>query len=180
MNTRITTLAVAVTLAFGGAAVFAQHVPMNVKLGLWEMTVSNQMGGMPAMPQVDLSKVPPEQRARVEAMMKAGQGMMSGQPMVTKQCITKEKLERQFYESPRQAKDESCKQTILNSTATVQEVKVECTGQQKMDGTVRFEATDNEHVKGTVHFNADAQGHAMTIDSTVNGKWVSADCGDVK
>ena len=41
-------------------------------------------------------------------------------------------------------------------------------------------SVDNEHVKGAVHFDTEAQGHAMTVDSVINGKWVAADCGDVK
>jgi hypothetical protein len=179
MTHRMITLATAAAVALGIAAIAHAQTPMNVKLGLWEMTMTNQMSGMPAMPQVDLSQLPPEQRARVEAMMKARGGMGGGQPMVTKQCITKEKLEKQFYE-PHQAKDESCKQTVVSSTASLQELKVECTGNQKMAGTVRFEAVDNEHVKGAVHFDTEAQGHAMTVDSVINGKWVAADCGDVK
>ena len=64
--------------------------PLNVKEGLWEMTMTHSMTGMPAVPNIPpdaLAKLPPEQRARVEAMMKGG-------PNVQKVCITKEKLEK--------------------------------------------------------------------------------------
>ncbi len=182
MHRRSTKLLIAALVAASAAAVVSAQTHINAKLGLWEMTITNKIGGMPdmpAMPQVDLSQVPPEQRARVEAMMKQRQGMMGGQPTVTKQCITKEKLEKPFYQDAKM--DPSCKQTPITTTATVQEFKVECTGAQKMNGTVHFEAADPEHVNGTMHFNAEGpQGKAMTIDGTVAGKWIASDCGDVK
>ncbi|MGA2360569.1 MAG: hypothetical protein ABSF66_16325 [Terriglobales bacterium] len=67
--------------------------PLNVKEGLWEMTVTHSMSGMPAMPDIPpdvLAKMPPEQRARMEAMMKGGPSTD-----VRKECITKEKIEKQ-------------------------------------------------------------------------------------
>ena len=51
--------------------------PLNVKEGLWEITVTHSMTGMPNMPAIPpdaLAKLPPEQRARMEAMMKGGSG----------------------------------------------------------------------------------------------------------
>ncbi len=66
--------------------------PLNVKEGLWEITVTHSMSGMPAMPSIPpdaLAKMPPEQRARIEAMMKGG-----ASTDVHKDCITKEKLEK--------------------------------------------------------------------------------------
>ncbi len=178
MKNRSSAFVFAITIALATAAIMYAQTPMNVKLGLWEVTVSTQRSGMPAMPQVDLSKVPPEQRARVEAMMKQQQGMMAGQPTVTKTCITKEKLEKEFYQ-PNQA-DDSCKRTLVSSTASLQDIKIECSGKTKMAGTVRIEAVDNEHVTGKTHFDVDSEGHQMTVASTIAGKWVAADCGGVK
>ena len=43
--------------------------PLNIKEGLWEMTVTHSMTGMPAIPPETLAKMPPEQRARIEAAM---------------------------------------------------------------------------------------------------------------
>ena len=58
------------------------------------MTVTHSMSGMPAIPNIPpdvLAKMPPEQRARVEAAMKGGPSTD-----VRKECITKEKLEKQL------------------------------------------------------------------------------------
>lgn len=164
--------------ALTGVVIVHAQTPLNVKLGLWEVTTVNQMSGMPAMPQIDLNNVPPDQRARIEAMMKAQEGLMGGKPVTTKQCLTQEKLDKAIFQDPHM--DPSCTHSFVTSTTTVQEVKIACTGNRKMTGTVRFEAVDNEHVKGTVHFDADAEGKPMTINSTVTGQWVTSNCGDVK
>src|SRR5271167_782538 len=47
--------------------------PLNAKEGLWEVTVTHSMSGMPAPPNIPpdaLAKLPPDQRARIEGMMK--------------------------------------------------------------------------------------------------------------
>src|SRR5579872_2042775 len=54
----------------------ADPVPLDVKTGQWEATVTSQITGLPqARPQLSpdqLAKLPPEQRAKVEAMMAGG------------------------------------------------------------------------------------------------------------
>lgn len=166
-------------LAVGGAAIASAQMKLNVKLGLWEVTSTHNIAGMPIpnMPNVDLSKLPPEQRQRMEAMMKGGGSPGGGKPTVTKSCMTKEKMEKAFMED---RPDQKCKQTVINSTASVADIKVECTGAQTLNGTMHFEALTPEAVKGTMHFAGDAEGHQISIDSNIAAKWISADCGDVK
>src|SRR5215831_17213660 len=73
------------TLVLSGMTWAADPVPMDVKTGEWETTVTMQMGGlqaagkMPAIPPEQLSKMPPEQRARIESAMKA----LGGAPTTT-------------------------------------------------------------------------------------------------
>src|SRR5579863_7235884 len=74
------------------AASAADIKPIDVKPGLWETTVKNDVTGMPAMqmpqiPEETLNRMPPEQRARVEAMMK---GRGAGGTNTSKSCITQE------------------------------------------------------------------------------------------
>ena len=59
-------------------------------LGLWEITQSAGVGGMPG---VDTSKMTPEQLAQIQAMMSAAGS--AARP--TKTCLTKEKLEKETY-----------------------------------------------------------------------------------
>src|ERR1700686_3767474 len=88
--------------------------PLNIKEGLWEMTVTHSMTGMPAIPPETLARMPPEQRPRAEAAMK-------GTPTadVHKECVTKEKLEKQMaFDENRKDKDDDCIRTIVNATGS--------------------------------------------------------------
>src|SRR5690348_15022970 len=91
MKTTILVLFAAFTILPGSAQ---QLKPIDVKVGLWESTNTSEMSGMPAMPAIPpdkLAQVPPEQRARIEAMMKGRGGSNTS---TTRSCLTKESLER--------------------------------------------------------------------------------------
>jgi hypothetical protein len=46
----------------------------------------------------------------------------------------------------------------------------------KSSGTIRVEAVDPEHVKVSSQFTSGDGSHAMNINMTGAGKWVSAEC----
>ena len=150
--------------------------PLNVKEGLWEVTVTHSMSGMPAMPNIPpdaLAKMPPEQRARMEAMM-------SGKPStdVRKECVTKEKLERHSAFSNNRG---DCTRTVVSSTGRKLEVKFHCEEKQSSsDGNFVMEAIGTDNVKGTMHMVSSGSGHNMTMDFTISSKYLGAECGDVK
>jgi Protein of unknown function (DUF3617) len=151
--------------------------PFNVKEGLWEVTVTHSMTGMPTVPNIPpdtLAKMPPEQRARVEAMMK-------GTPStdVRKDCVTKEKLEKHSAFSNNRG---DCKRTVVSSTGSKLELKIHCEEKQSSsDGTFLMEALASDNVKGTMHMVMNSNnGHAMNMDLTINSKYLGSDCGDVK
>lgn len=152
--------------------------PLNVKEGLWEMTVTHSMTGMPAMPAIPpetLAKMPPEQRARIEAMMKGG-----ASTDVHQQCITKEKLEKQSAFSDERRE---CTRTVLNSTGSKLEAKIHCekSGEQgAMDGTLLVEVVGSDHVNGKVHSVTNANGRTMSVDFTFSSRYLGPACGDVK
>ncbi len=151
-------------------------MPLNVKEGLWEMTVTHSMTGMPATPNIPaeaLAKMPPEQRARIEAMLK-------GAPStdVRKECITKEKLEKHSAFS---ASRGDCTRTVVNSTGSKLEVKFHCEEKQSSsDGTLLMEAIGSDSVRGTMHSVTNGNGRTMTMDFTISSKYLSASCGDIK
>src|SRR5690348_14518665 len=68
--------------------------PMNVKPGLWETTTTITVAGEMPIPAEVLNRLTPEQRARMEARMKANS---SGHTNTNthKSCVTKEDLENQ-------------------------------------------------------------------------------------
>jgi hypothetical protein len=164
-------ICLAALVAAAAATAVAQVSSLNVKLGLWEITSKSQSSGAPA---IDTSKMPPEQRARVEAAMKA-RGSAGQTPRSRKTCITKEKLEKDGFQEDRQ--DPSCKKTIIARTATVEEMKVECTGERASTSQVRFEATSPDTINGTMKITT---ANGVSIDIAIAGKWLGAACGDVK
>ncbi len=153
--------------------------PLNVKLGLWQTTASMTMSGLPPIPDSALAQMSPDQRAKMEEMMKK----MSGQQTTSKSCVTKDKLEKSegFRNAPK-----SCTYTIVSSTSSKLEMKMECTQNgQKMTGNLRVEAVDSENVKGTMQMNTSGSNtaggnNAMNVNSTFTGKWFGAACGDVQ
>ena len=150
--------------------------PLNVKEGLWEMTVTHSMSGMPAMPDIPpdvLAKMPPEQRARMEAMMKGGPSTD-----VRKECITKEKLAKNSAFSNNRGE---CTRTVVNSTGSKLEVKIHCEEKQaSTDGTLVLETVGSDHVKGTMQSATNANGHTMNMNFTFSSKYLGPACGDVK
>ncbi|MGA7633073.1 MAG: DUF3617 domain-containing protein [Terriglobales bacterium] len=153
--------------------------PLNVKEGLWEVTVVHSMTGMPTssmanIPPDALAKMTPDQRARVEAMM-------GGKPStdVRKECVTKEKLEKNAAFSNTRGE---CTRTVVNSTGRKLEVKFHCEEKQSVsDGNFVMEAIGSDNVKGTMHMVANTgSGHNMTMDLTITSKFLGQDCGEVK
>jgi hypothetical protein len=151
--------------------------PLNVKEGLWEVSVTHSMSGMPAMPSIPpdaLAKMPPEQRARVEAMMK-------GTPStdVRKECVTKEKLEKHSAFSNNRGE---CTRTVVSSTGSKLELKFHCEEKQSSsDGTFLMEAVASDNVKGTMHMVMNSNtGHTMNMDFSISSKYLGSACGDVK
>jgi hypothetical protein len=182
-------IVIGVPTAFvGTTAIWAQDIkPIDVKPGLWENTVTTQMSGMnmPSMPSVSpdqLAKMPPEARARVEAMIKGGTG--APQTSTNKACITKENLSKPIFDNA----DKSCIYKLVSSSSSTQQIHVECTkGNSKTSGDLSFNRVDNEHLKGNMDMkttgDASTSGSAaqnMTIKMTFSNKFISSDCGDVK
>lgn len=172
----------------GTIAWAADPVPMDVKTGEWEYTVTTQMTGMPqatqrqmpSIPPEQLAKMPPEQRARIEEALKQAGAMAGGKPTTTtsKNCIKKEDLAKMI---PNGNKDQSCKVTLVSSSRTKQELKMDCESNGiKQTGTVVVEALSSESTKFNLQVASNQDGHAMNM--TVNGtsKWLGAACTDTK
>jgi hypothetical protein len=155
-------------------------VPPNIKVGLWEITETHNMSGMPAMPTIPpeaLAEMTPEQRAQVEAQMKGS--MAGGQKTTTrKSCVTKEKLEKDsvFGDDRKE-----CTRTVLSSSSTSTEVKIQCKEKEMTsEGTFKFVALTPESVKGTVRMVMTGEGHTMNMNVDFLSKYLGPACGDVK
>ena len=159
-----------------------KSVPPNIKTGLWEITETHNMTGMPQMPTIPpeaLAEMSPEQRAQVEAQMKSSMGGGGGQkPTTRKYCVTKEKLEKDsvFGDDRKE-----CTRTVLNSSSTSTEVKIQCKEKEMTsEGTFKFVALTPESVKGTVRMVMTGEGRTMNMNLDFLSKYLGPACGDVK
>ena len=151
--------------------------PLNIKEGLWEMTVTHSMIGMPAIPPDTLAKMTPEQRARIEATMKQS-GMGGPTADVHKECVTKEKLEKQSAFSDNR---KECTRTVVNSTGSKLEIKVHCEEKQSStDATLLLEAVSTDNVKGSMQSVTNTTGRTMNMNFTFSSRYLGPACGDVK
>lgn len=157
-------------------------ISLNVKLGLWETTVTSTMTGMPSIPSIPdsaLAQLPPDQRAKIQQMIEE----RNGKPTTAKSCLTKEKLQKS---NPFQNAPKGCTYTVTSSTSSKMEVKMDCSmNGTTMTGNVVVTATDSENVKGTVHMNTtggngNGGSNTMNMNSTFTSKWIGAACGDVQ
>jgi Protein of unknown function (DUF3617) len=136
-------------------AAFFQAPPAiaPMKLGLWETTSNMKMSGV-QMPQ----------------------GMtMPGSMTKVRSCLTQESWTKNLGASQRA---QNCTRSNEVFTSTRYAFDMSCpangmTGHFEMT----FESKDNGH--GVMHMNIDRGGHAMTMDSTIETRFISADCGGV-
>ncbi len=158
----------------------ADDVPfLDVKQGLWEVSTTHSMKGIPAagnIPPDVLAKMPPDQRAKIEAMM-------SGKPStdVRKECITKEKLEQRLAFTKNRGERGECSRTVVSSTGRKLELKIHCVDKDTTsDGTAVMEAISSDTVKGTMHFATKTSENTITMDFTTSSKYLGPACGYVK
>jgi len=140
---------------------------LNVKTGEWESTITVQTAGQLPIPQEALDKMTPQQRAKIDAAIKA----QGGQPRTTvsKSCVRKEDLDKPFSNI---AQRESCKSTVLTSTATRQELRLG----GKQSGTLKLEAVDSGDVKGTMQMVASNGGRTLNANTNFSAKWLGPRC----
>jgi hypothetical protein len=160
-----------------GIAVLVYAAPppaaMAIDLGLWEITTQGQMSGAPMIPPERLAQMPPEQRARIEAMLAHQNGRKF------KQCMTEEKRRKGF--EARQSPDNECKSTVVTNTSSEYEVHRVCTTDEgQVDSTAHFTIGDRHSASGKVDIVRTMGGRSTTIHTTIEAKWLGSDCGNVK
>lgn len=146
------------------------------KAGLWEFTHQNANSGVPPIPAEVLAKMPPETLAKLQAQMQHPAARTN------RSCITEQDLDRGF--NPDDRPNNACKNTVVSHSSTGLEIAVDCTDPGKehgtAHGTVKFKATSPESMSGTVDMTIAVGDKTMTHHSDISGRWLGADCGDVK
>lgn len=167
--------------AFVGQSLADQAATLAIKPGLWEMTTQIQRSGAPPIPPEALANMTPEQRQKFEAAMTANMAKQK-EPHTYKHCVTEDQLKRGIDMGKAEDK---CKKTVTTNTGKVLAVHVECTGgdpanAEHTTGDFHFEAVDPTTVAGTTDMTISRGAQSMNIKSDVHGKWLMADCGDLK
>lgn len=174
-----------VLTVFVAAAAALMTLPANAQTtrpGLWEMTTkvigSPDVDKAMALMQKNMANMPPEQRKSMEDMM-AKQGLVMGagaNGFSTKICVTKEMADRS--QMPMQ-QEGNCKNTISERTSSGLKMTYSCTNPTSSgEGQMSFTGDTGYTMKMKV--NSEVRGKIQTMDVEGTGKFVSADCGDVK
>lgn len=151
-----------------------KYQPLNVKPGLWENTLTITHSGELPIPAEMLSRLTPEQRARMEQRMKANAAAQS-HTVTDKHCTKPEDLQNPNYLNPNP--EYQCVVTVLESTRTRASGKMSCHTQDvRFDGALEVNAPDPEHMNSTYHATAAGNGHTMNIDAKSSSKWLGSSC----
>lgn len=161
-------------------AASAQGTAIRLKPGLWEhgFTMSSSSGQAEAamkQMQQSMASLPPEQRKMMEDMM-ARQGVGIGPKGNTvKLCMTKEDVER---DSPPQAQD-GCTQTSQRS-GNVWQVSFQCKGPPPSSGEGQVTLQTPGAYSGNFTIRTADKGRPEQYRMSQTGKWLSADCGNIR
>jgi Protein of unknown function (DUF3617) len=171
-------------IAFAAGTLLSLNVSaQSMKPGLWEMThtVKGGSGGAEmdkarAQAQEKMANMSPEQRKMMEEMMaKRGMQMGAGPGGGTsiKTCMTKEMVESN--QMPSQRGD--CKATKHERSGNKLKVAFTCNNSSG-EGEYTFTSPEAFTMKMTMHMNM--QGKQETMNMEGSGKWLGADCGNIK
>ena len=156
--------------AAGAAALALAAVPAiasHRKAGLWNVTVTTNVGGMP-----DMSKLPPE----AQAAMRARGVTMNGNTMTVQHCMTQEEVEA---DHPEMHNMKECRMLNVQAGANRFTADFMCSGQMQGNGHVEFVFDSPEHYTGRTTMMGATMGHPVNMTTTMEGRWVGADCKGV-
>ena len=175
-----------IKIAIAASALAALALPLSaqtLKPGLWE--ISNKMDNpeinqQMAQMQQQLAAMPPEQRKQMEAMMaQRGMKMGNGAGGVTSMqlCMTKEMVERNPMLMQQQQSD--CKITSQSRSGNVMKMAYSCPNPPSTgEGEFTYNGSEGYSSKMTV--SSVRNGKPQTMKMEGSGKWLGADCGNVK
>jgi hypothetical protein len=104
---------------------WAADQPIDIKPGLWEITMTSQTSGVPPIPNLD--QMTPEQRARIEAAMK---GLAGPRTTTARKCITRDDIQKAIAEAS-SGKNNSCSPKLVSSSASKLVLRVDCSSDRR-------------------------------------------------
>jgi len=148
---------------------------LDIKPGLWQITLVVRTSGLPPMAPDVLAKLTPEERSRIET--KAKESAAEGPRITVKKSCLDEKELHQPLMLTFGGESRGCRQTVTNASGTRQEIRVDCgKGAPHGGGTVRIEAMDPENVHVDSSWSATDGARTMKMSSTATLKWLGAAC----
>lgn len=160
----------------------------GLKPGLWQSRMvkeivdgrdmTAQMVGMASQMRQELARFPPEQRARIEAMMKAHGGASMGADATVKMCITPALSKRQ---SPFLDRSGHCQPATMTRIGNRTNFTINCrfngnTTVGKGESTATGDIITSR-IDMTTH---SGDGKTRVVHSETEMKYLGPDCGDVK
>jgi hypothetical protein len=174
---RASPLLVACAFALGALPVAAQ----TMKPGLWEIQnkVNNaDMGAAMAEMQKQMAAMPAAERKRMEAMM-SQQGVRmapgAGGGMAMQVCMTREMVERNEV----MPMEDGCRITRNQRSGNTTQLAFTCS-KPPSSGEGQFTMNGPEAYSSRMVVKTGAGGKTGTTTMESSGKWLKADCGNVK
>ena len=146
--------------------------PLDLKTGLWEHSVTTMTELTPSGKH-DLSKVPPDARAKIERAM-SGSVTTGRHTRVTQECVTPTMLEKWSAFAHNETTSPNCKRTVVNESAKRLKTTLSCDG-GKSKGTVDF-AVSGEQLKGSMIMVFHEPNFDRTVTQEIAAKWLRAAC----
>jgi hypothetical protein len=167
----------ALLLSMAAAAISsaqAQTAP-PIKPGLWEIRSEREVDGKKAPdPTEQMKNLPPEVRAKVEAMMKE-KGVGLGDGGMNRVCLSRESLDQGRW----QGQSDNCKTEFTDRSTSSWKWHSVCTKpDSESDGEAAFANSENYTVKTLM--KTKAQGQERVTRMTITAKWAGNNCGDIK
>lgn len=135
--------------------------PPPLKMGLWQSTVTMQMAGMPNMP--------------------AGTAGPMGKPTTRQYCMDQGSWQKAMITSQQSMQRANCTMANVDQDTHHLAFDESCSVQGGMNMTMHMQMTwDNDeslHGTSTSKMTGPQFPQGMTMDMTIDSKFVSADCG---
>ena len=182
MKTPITrTILLASLCAAVGAALPA--AAQTMKPGLWALSnrmTSNDpaLGQAMSAMQEHMANMSPEQRQQMQSMMQQHGVQLdigAGGALQTKICMTREMAERKEF--PVQQGD--CRQTYTQQSPMRGHIAFTCT-KPRVSGEGDLTADNDTSYRARMKIRSEEEGRNQVVDMDVTGKWLSADCGNIR
>jgi hypothetical protein len=179
-------------MALCGFAAVAILLPLSAsagprqKPGLWEISTQSEMKNdrlkakaAQQQPQMTPEMMAQMQQYGIKMPQINSQGAMT-QSMSQKICLTPEQAAK--AEHPDFGRSQQCQMTKSSYSGNTFTGEMKCNSPEMQGtGTISMTLDSDAAYHGTMHFSGtSAHGGPMEMNNQISGKWLGADCGDVK